>query len=51
MRTEGARKLPAVDGLERVGMLTLTDLVRHLPERREEAADRVRVRAKWGDDA
>ena len=51
MRTEGIKKLPVVDGLELVGILTLTDLVRHLPEIREEAADHVRAHARWQDDA
>lgn len=50
MRTEEIKKLPVVDGLELVGILTLTDLVRNLPAIRDEAADAVRAHDDWTDD-
>ena len=47
---EGVKKVPVMDGLELVGILTLTDIVWHLPALRQEATDIGAVREKWNPD-
>lgn len=41
------KKLPVVDGIEFKGILTMTDVVRHLPDRVNEARSAFSKRPLW----
>lgn len=47
MAEEGVKKVPIVDGVDLVGIVTLTDLVRHLSEIRDEASELDAARDRW----
>ncbi|MBX0303290.1 CBS domain-containing protein [Haloarcula salinisoli] len=47
MADEGVKKVPVLDGLDLVGIVTLTDIVWALPSLREEATAMEGVRDKW----
>ncbi|WP_254278853.1 CBS domain-containing protein [Haloarcula marina] len=50
MADESVKKVPVMDGVDLVGMITLTDVVWHLSDLRAEV-DRVEaVREEWGPD-
>jgi len=48
MAESGVKKVPVMDGLDLVGMVTLTDIVWQLSALRQEAADVEAVREEWG---
>lgn len=47
MADEGVKKVPVLDDLDLVGMITLTDVVWHLSDLRSEAAEFATVDQKW----
>lgn len=47
MADEGVKKVPVLDGLELVGIVTLTDIVWHLTSLRQETAAAETVREAW----
>lgn len=47
MAAEGVKKLPVMDGLDLVGIVTLTDIVWQLPTLRKEATDIADLRDQW----
>lgn len=47
MAEEGVKKVPVMDGLELVGIVTLTDVVWHLAELRQEASNIEARRSDW----
>jgi CBS domain-containing protein len=47
MAEEGVKKVPVMDGLELVGIVTLTDVVWHLAELRQEASNIDARRSDW----
>ena len=48
MAESGVKKVPVMDGLDLVGMVTLTDIVWHLSALRQETAEVEAVREEWG---
>ena len=48
MAEEGVKKVPVLDGIDLVGILTLTDIVWQLPTLRRELADAEGLREEWG---
>lgn len=48
MAEEGVKKVPVMDGIELVGMITLTDVVWHLSEIRKEATELAEMPDQWG---
>lgn len=49
MEQYGIKKLPVVEELELVGMVTMTDVARHQPERVREAKQRIERKDEWTD--
>lgn len=47
MEDNGIKKLPVIDGLELEGMVTMTDVARHLPDRVNEARSALSKRPGW----
>ncbi len=47
MARENVKKVPVLDDLDLVGVITLTDVVWHLSEIRQEALDLAADRAEW----
>ena len=47
MSEKGVKKVPVIDGLDLVGILTLTDIVWHLSEIRTEASEIDAARDRW----
>ena len=47
MADEGIKKVPVIDGIDLVGMLTLTDIVWHIPDIRSEVAEIDGARKRW----
>jgi len=47
MADEGIKKVPVLDGIDLVGMLTLTDIVWHLSDIRSEVAEIDGARERW----
>jgi CBS domain-containing protein len=47
MTDEGIKKLPVMDGMDVVGMVTLTDIVWHLSELRSEISAVDTIRDQW----
>lgn len=47
MADEGVKKVPVLDGLDLVGIVTLTDIVWHLSSLRQEASDIAAARDEW----
>lgn len=47
MEREGIKKLPVVDGLDLVGILTISDVAHHLPEKVREVRSAVDRRDEW----
>jgi CBS domain-containing protein len=50
MTAEGVKKIPVLDGLDLVGIVTMTDVVWRLPELRQEASDIATLREEWSPD-
>ena len=50
MRQEGVKKVPVMDDLDLVGIVTLSDIVWHLSEIRQEAAARDNPRSEWSPE-
>ncbi|MFW5978240.1 MAG: CBS domain-containing protein [Halohasta sp.] len=48
MAAEGVKKVPVMDGLDLVGIVTLTDIVWHLSALRSEAAEFATMDREWG---
>ena len=48
MADEGVKKVPVLDGIDLVGILTLTDIVWHLSEIRKEATELGEMPDDWG---
>lgn len=48
MAEAGVKKVPVMEGLDLVGMVTLTDIVWHLSALRQESAAIEAVHEKWG---
>lgn len=48
MTERGVKKVPVMDGLDLVGMVTLTDIVWHLSALRQEASAVEAVHEEWG---
>jgi len=51
MAAEGVKKVPVLDGIDLVGIVTLTDIVRHLSELRAEASELEAAREGWESNA
>jgi CBS domain-containing protein len=51
MADEQVKKVPVLDGLDLVGILTLTDVVYHLSDIRTEASELEAARERWESDA
>lgn len=47
MADEGIKKVPVLDGIDLIGMLTLTDIVWHLSDIRSEVAEIDGARERW----
>lgn len=47
MATKGVKKAPVMDDLDLVGIVTMTDIVRHLSQLREEARGRTAEENQW----
>lgn len=47
MEEHEIKKLPVIAGLELVGIVTMTDLARHLPDRVNELRSNIRRREDW----
>ena len=47
MADEGVKKVPVVDGIDLVGMITLTDIVWHLSSIRQELAAAEAIHDQW----
>ncbi|MFC6865010.1 CBS domain-containing protein [Halomicroarcula sp. GCM10025817] len=47
MADEGVKKVPVIDGIDLVGMVTLSDVVWHLTELRSELSNAASLRAEW----
>jgi len=50
MADEGVKKVPVMDGIDLVGMVTLTDIVWELPAIRQEQGDIAALREEWSPD-
>jgi len=50
MADNDVKKVPVMDGLELVGIITLTDIVRHLSDIRTEAGELATVSEAWEPD-
>lgn len=48
MADEGVKKIPVIDGIDLVGMVTLSDIVWRLSALRQEHADAGGLRHEWG---
>lgn len=48
MADEGVKKIPVIDGIDLVGMVTLSDIVWQLSTLRKEHADAEGLRHEWG---
>jgi len=48
MAEEGVKKAPVMDGIDLVGIVTLTDVVWHLSDLRSEAAEFATMDERWG---
>ncbi|QSG05080.1 CBS domain-containing protein [Halapricum desulfuricans] len=48
MATEGVKKVPVMDGVDLLGIVTLTDIVWHLSDIRSEAAEVAERGSEWG---
>jgi CBS domain-containing protein len=48
MADEGVKKVPVLEGIDMVGIVTLTDIVWHLSALRRELADADGLRDEWG---
>lgn len=48
MAGEGVKKVPVIDGIDLVGIITLTDIVWHLSDLRAEAAEFAEMDTRWG---
>ncbi|MEF8881542.1 MAG: CBS domain-containing protein [Halapricum sp.] len=48
MADEGVKKVPVMDGIDLVGVVTLTDIVWHLSDLRSEAAEISEMGPEWG---
>lgn len=48
MADEGVKKVPVLDGIDLVGIVTLTDIVWHLSDLRSEAAEFAEMGREWG---
>lgn len=48
MAREGVKKVPVMDGVELLGIITLTDIVWHLSDIRSEAAEIAEMGSEWG---
>lgn len=48
MAREGVKKVPVMDGVELLGIITLTDIVWHLSAIRSEAAEVAEMGSEWG---
>lgn len=51
MAEEGVKKIPVLEDLELVGIVTLTDVVHHLSDIRAEASELEAARDRWESDA
>lgn len=49
MEVHEVKKLPVVDDLELVGVVTMTDIARHLPERVREVGTSLERKDEWTD--
>lgn len=49
MEDHGIKKLPVLEDLELVGIITMTDIARHQPERVREVRDTVERKDEWTD--
>lgn len=49
METHGVKRLPVVDNIDLVGMLTTTDIAVHQPDRVSEVRARLERRDEWTD--
>lgn len=47
MAEEAVKKVPILDGIDLVGIVTLTDIVRHLSDIRSEASEIEAARDRW----
>lgn len=47
MTDEEVKKVPVLDGIDLVGIVTMTDIVWRLPELRQEATDIASLRGEW----
>ena len=50
MTDEGVKKVPVMDGVDLVGIVTMTDIVWRLPELRQETSDISTLREEWSPD-
>lgn len=50
MADEGVKKVPVLDDFDLVGIVTLTDIVWHLSEIRQEAAGLEDAHSEWNPD-
>ena len=48
MADEGVKKVPVMDDIDLVGIVTLTDIVWHLSDLRSEAAEFAEMGREWG---
>ncbi|MFW6017922.1 MAG: CBS domain-containing protein [Halapricum sp.] len=48
MAAEGVKKVPVMDGVDLLGIVTLTDIVWHLSDIRSEAAEIAEMNPGWG---
>mgnify|MGYP000031680389 CR=1 FL=1 len=48
MAGEGVKKVPVMDGVDLLGVITLTDIVWHLSDIRSEAAELAEMGDEWG---
>lgn len=49
MKAEGIKKLPVLESLELVGIITMTDIARHQPERIRQVRDVLDRKDEWTD--
>lgn len=49
MEEHHIKRLPVIDGLDLVGMITTTDIARHLPERVQEVRATIGQKDRWTD--
>lgn len=50
MQSKGVKKVPVMDDLDLVGIITLSDIAWHLSDLRQEAAARDNPRSEWTGD-